>query len=292
MAEKKKKTKLGVAFGILFGILTLYSLLFLIMLLWGLMVSFKTRSGFFISPFGWPKPFTFENYVRAFETFKVPVEAGSGNRDVKLAEMLLYSLLYVGGATVIATLTPCITAYLVSKYKFRFNKIIYSTVIITMLIPIVGSMPSMLNLTTALKIHDTFWGIWMMKGGFTGMYFLIFYASYKSLSWEYAEAAFIDGAGHTKVLITLMIPLMSKTIFIIALMNGIGFWNDYMTSLVYLPSYPTVAYGLFLYSRSNLNTSTPSQVAGCMLLAIPTFIVFMLFKNKLMGNLTMGGLKG
>ena len=37
--------------------------------------------------------------------------------------------------------------------------------------------------------------------------------------------------------------------------------------------------------------SVPSKVAGCMVLAIPVFALFVAFNKTLMGNLTMGGLK-
>ena len=49
-----------------------------------------------------------------------------------------------------------------------------------------------------------------MKASFLGMYFLVFYGTFKSVSWEYAEAAIIDGAGHFRIMFNIMMPLIKK----------------------------------------------------------------------------------
>jgi ABC-type maltose transport system permease subunit len=73
--------------------------------------------------------------------------------------------------------------------------------------------------------------------------------------------------------------------------------------MIYLQNNPTAAYGLFIYSNgqgqaisfrgvSYSPSAVPVRVAGYMILIGPIFALFMIFKNKLMGNLTEGGLKG
>jgi len=62
---------------------------------------------------------------------------------------------------------------------------------------------------------------------------------------------------------------------------------------LYMPTYPTLAYGVwFLTFGSNQSlTKLPYRVAGAMTLALPILILFIFLKDKLMGNITMGGLK-
>ena len=84
--------------------------------------------------------------------------------------------------------------------------------IVVMLLPIVGSLASELQMLHTIGAYDNVVFLMFMKGGFLGTNFLIFYATFKGISWEYAEAAFIDGASHARVLFTIMIPLAMTTV--------------------------------------------------------------------------------
>ena len=74
----------------------------------------------------------------------------------------------------------------------------------------------------------------------------------------------------------------------------IGFWNDYQVPLLYMPSYPTVAYGMYnmANTRENNLSSVPMRMTGAMLMFIPIFTLFLIFQKRLLGNLTVGGIKG
>jgi len=276
----------------MFVILIIYTVSLALPILWGIINSLKSRSDFVSNIFGLPKKWMFDNYIHSFERFKVRIKTGLGTRDVFLAEMILNTLTYIAGSIIVSTFVPCIVGYLVARYRFRFNKLLHALVIFEMLVPIVGTTPSMLRLLHALGIYNTYFSIWLMKANFTGMSFLVYYGMFKLISREYSEAAFIDGASHTRVMFTIMFPLLKTIIGIFALMNFIHLWNEYQVPMLYIPAYPTVAFGLFIYSRSSLNSSVPDQLTGCMILIIPTLIAFLLFHDKMIGNLTMGGLKG
>ena len=91
-----------------------------------------------------------------------------------------------------------------------------------------------------------------------------------------------------------MLPLVSGTFLSVFLLNFIRYWNDYQGPMIYWASRPTVAYGLFY--KKNVPTGSfskePMQITGCMFLTIPIMVVFVIFQKKLIGNLTVGGIKG
>jgi ABC-type maltose transport system permease subunit len=60
-----------------------------------------------------------------------------------------------------------------------------------------------------------------------------------------------------------------------------------------MPTHPTLAYGVFQMSQSTDNTlsNDPARLASCMVLAIPILVLFIAFRNKIMGNVSMGGVK-
>lgn len=211
-------------------------------------------------------------------------------------KLLGETLLYAIGSTVITTASHAITAYIAARYgHHKIAAILYPIVIVTMLLPIVGNLPSEIEMMHKLLIYDEIWGLWLMKGGFLGTNFLIFYATFKSISWEYAEAAFVDGASHYRVLFQIMIPLAATSMGALALITFITYWNDWRVTLQYMPSHVVIAYALY-YLQEDTSTQEGFDVciklAGSMSVALPMLLLFIIFKNKLMGNLTIGGIKG
>ena len=136
--------------------------------------------------------------------------------------------------------------------------------------------------------------LWIMKANFLGIYFLVFHAEFKGIPKEYAEAAKIDGAGNFTILFRIMLPLVRNTIFVIMLIKFIEFWNDYQTPLVFLPSYPTLAYGVFTLATTSINkmSTVPMRMASAVMMLIPILVVFLIFQKKIMSNVSVGGIKG
>ena len=185
-------------------------------------------------------------------------------------------------------------SYASARYKYKIGKIIYAIVIITMSLPIVGSLPSAIQITKAFGLYDTYYGLLILQLGFRGIHFLIFYEVFRSIPKDYSEAAFIDGANNFKTMTRVMLPITRSTFFTIMLIKFVGLWNDYNITLEYMPNIKTLAYGLYEYSSSYAKeiSSVPMKLAGCLVLALPIVVIFLLFHDRIMGNYTQGGIKG
>lgn len=294
--NKIKKHVLRQIFPLIFFILLLiYAVSLLVPFLWTLMSSLKSRLDFRMDPFGLPTSIEWENYVKAFNGLYIQVTDGAGVRNVFMLEMFGYTLAYAVGATILSTLSHMVVAYICAKYtRFKITKVLYSIVIITMILPIVGSLPSEMQVVKALGLYNNILGAWIMKASFLGMHFLMFYATFKGISWEYAEAAFMDGASHARVMFQIMFPLAKTTIAGLMLLSFIGFWNDYNMSMIYMPDIPTIAYGLFRFqfSTGQETSSITIQLAGCTIVMFPIFVLFLCFRKQLIGNIAIGGIKG
>ena len=300
--SRKRKSSIKEPFNylalILFILLLLYSLSLLLPILWTLITSFKSpmEYDFDMNKTGWPENFTFENYVAAYRNFYVTVyhEDTGEYSYFYIYQLFGNSLLYSFLCALAATLTPCIVAYAVARFNFKFSKVIYSIVIITMALPIVGSLPSEIQMAKNLGIFDTFIGLFIMKANFLGIYFLVFYAQFKAIPMAYSEAAKIDGASPFRIMVQVILPLCLGTIGTVFLLCFIAYWNDYQIPMVYLPSHPVAAYGM--YEFQNVKTSeianTPSRLAGIFIMAAPIVVVFALLNKRLMVNLSVGGIKG
>ncbi len=272
-----------------------YAVSLLFPLLWSLMTSFKGYIDYLTNPFGWPKEFKFSNYLTVIEHFIAPASStDEPTRNVGISTMLFNSLWYALGTSFVSSVVSYLVAYVVSRFHFKFCGIIYIVVILQMIIPTVGTLASEIRIAQMLHIYNTVYGMLFMKSYVTGVYFLSFYAALKVIPKDYTEAAYLDGASNFQVMIKVMLPMVMgvfSTVFIISFIN---FWNDYQTPFVYMPSYPTLAYGLWHYCNGSYDYTTstvPMQLGGCMLMAVPLFILFILFHKKLLGNISVGGLK-
>lgn len=277
-------------------VLFLWCLVFIIMLVWALIQSFRTNMEFYLDPGGWPKKWNFSNYLVALENVHTPVKAaGGGTREVYLPEMLLNSLLYAVGAPFFAVLTAAMASYVVAKYnRFKWVAAIFAIVIFTTYVPLSSSLAANIKLLKTLHLYDTMVGMWIWSSGAFGSMFLLYYANFKGVSWTYAEAAFIDGASHFKVFTKIMLPLTSAIFGALFLTTFITIWNDYQTPMIYLPSYPTVSFAAWKiqYSTETAFAVVPIRLAGLVMVILPVLILFIVTKDKLMNSIAVGGIKG
>lgn len=281
---KKKKVKINYGMLVVSIIFGIYAFSLLIPLVWGLIMSFQTRLAYITDKVSFPWPMQFKNYITAF----TELQSSGNNMFVMIFNSLWYSL----GSPILGVFTTLMASYVCAKYKFVLNKVIYWIAIITMMIPISGSLPSALRISQLLGYYDSPLTLITAIGGL-GSNFVIGFAFFKGVDWAYAESAFIDGASHTRVFVQIMIPQAISPIIALVLMGFIGAWNDSTGPLIYLPSYPTLASGFYIYQiESGRMLNYPVYFAGLFIAALPIIALYIAFQDTLM-NLNMGGgLKG
>lgn len=277
-------------------ILSLYVLILFTLLYWAVITSLKSQDEFYNYKYQFPKEL-YLNFI-ALLNYSVRISVADGDAMVsgyvKIQQQFFNSLFYSVGCAFVKTLTTCIVAYCCTKFKNKFSKIVYNTVIVAMIIPIVGSLPAEVAMAQTFGFYDKVWGMWIMQMNFLGMYFLVFCSGFAAMPDAYSEAAKIDGANQYDILFRIALPFIRSLFGTIFLVNFITYWNDYQTPLVYMPTHPTLAYGILRLAQGADNelSTTPMRIAGPVMLMIPVLILFMIFQKKMLGNLNVGGIKG
>ena len=118
------------------------------------------------------------------------------------------------------------------------------------------------------------------------------YGIFKNISWSYAEAVFIDGGGHFTVFFKIMLPQALPAITVLLIDNAIDLWNESHTFIMYLPSTPTLATGMYYAKGEITRFGYPLYYAGLVMTIIPPVLVFIRFSDFMMRSLSIGGLKG
>ena len=216
------------------------------------------------------------------------------NKNTSFLYILWNSLFYAFGGSCIIALVPAVVGYVAAKYPYKFSSVLYGITLTVMILPIVGSDPSRIRLMQQLYLFDTMIGDFIVNFTFTNVYFLVFYAYYQGMSGTYAEAAEIDGASQLRTLISIILPLAVKMMGTVLLIFFINRWNSYNWQMIYMPNIWMIAqriYEITAGSTNEFNASVPVLMAAPMLVALPMIIIFVFLKDKIMGNISMGGLK-
>ena len=267
------------------------SLLFLVValsyiyiLVWAFIAGCKTHTEIVMNPFGLPETWHFEHYLEVFKTFEI-----NGN---KFFDMFLNSVWFSVMATLFLQFTSMTLAYACSKYKFRGSEFIYTLTLVVITLPIYGNAGAVYELYTRLGLIDSYAHVLTAASGINIM-FLYYMAFFKNLSWTYAEAAMMDGAGHFQIYFRVMMPQARAIFGALFLTSWITAWNSYEAHLVYLPNLPTLPVGIYQFNIEMMfRARLDILFAACIIIVIPALILFIAFNKTITSNVSVGGIKG
>ena len=280
--NRSKTERVFVIFTVI--ILALYAITLIYPFVWIFINSFKKANDFVKDIWGFPTSFFMKNWIDAFNLV-VP------NVNVDFKGMYLNTIFFVIVNVSVSLFFNAISAYVVAKYPFKIMKIIYSVALIFFVVPMFGSVATIYKFVNDVNLYDTYLGVIILSMQYFGVTFLFLYSFFRSLSWTYAEAAFIDGAGHFRVFISIMMPMSIPALGALGIMGVIGTWNDFFTVYMYAPSKATIGVGLHVLSL-NIRGEYPKLFAAMFISMVPIVVLFSVFQKTIMENVSFGGIKG
>ncbi len=279
-----------IVFGIALAAFVIYAIVMIFPFIWLFYTSLKSSYYYMEDSQNFrilalPQEWEWRNYIRAFTELEY--------EGTNLLGMFFHSVWYTAVVVIEGVFFSACTGYCLSKYEFKARNLIYFLAIFSMTIPVVGTLPASFKLSSEyLGIHDTpLQPILSCAGGF-GFNFLIMYAFYKNMPWSYAEAVFIDGGNDFIAFFKVMLPMAKAPMITLSIISAISCWNDYTSIILFMPSYPTVAAGLYHVKEELGERDKPVYYAALFLSMIPILTVFSIFSEQIMKNMSLGGLKG
>jgi len=228
-----------------------------------------------------PETISLENY-RALWT----------NRDGIYWQFFLNSV-YITSVTTCAVLVfTSMTGYGLAQYTFRGRNVLIIILLCTMMVPGTILLLPLFRMLTAMGLMDTYYGVILpvMVPSFAVFFFRQFCVG---LPRDFAEAARIDGAGETRIFTQIYVPMMSPAYGAMAILTGMGVWNDFLWPMVVLRTTTkfTIAPGLMM-SITPYENSFDVLFAGSVMAVLPIVILFLLNQRAFIDGLTVGGVKG
>ncbi|MBE5753418.1 MAG: carbohydrate ABC transporter permease [Clostridiales bacterium] len=290
----RRSGKAKIFYGFIFIIFSVYSLSLLAPLLMIFFSSFKdpltyNNELFAGTIYNLPEKWVFSNYTRAFTLMKVP----TSTHDADLLEMTWNTLWSSVGPAALATISVLATGYVCARYENFATKFLRSFALVLMILPVFGAQAASLKLFMKLGLYNNPLGMFVTAFAGFGMNFFIVMGFFKGISWEYAEAVFIDGGGHFTVFFKVMLPQATPMALVFFFSDFLMHYSSYESMLLYMPDYITIATGLY-YEQMLLPRlgETPVFFAALFMSAIPIAIYYAIFGKRLMTSMNIGGLKG
>ena len=154
------------------------------------------------------------------------------------------SLLYMGVGTTINLIMTTLLAFPLSRKKMPGRNLIMFAIVFTMFFS-GGLIPTFL-IVNRLRMVDTFWA--MVIPNAVSTFNLIIMRTYfqNSIPEELYESATLDGCGHFRYLLRIVLPLSKPIIAVLVLYYAVGHWNSYFNALIYLRSSSLISLQLAL----------------------------------------------
>lgn len=291
MKRVKSKSR-NIVFTVAFILMFLYLLYVVFFFVFAVICALKTNNDQYMLDkisrklFSFSGGFNVKNFFNAFD------DLGKIVPGYTFINMLWNSLWRTVTYSVLSIMSSAMVCYILVFYRSKLTGLIYVVGLFVSIMPVYGSQGSSYRLMYNLGFINNPANMVMNISLFAG-YFFYMYAFYKSLSWEYAEAARIDGAGHYTVFFRIMFPMALPSISALYIMMFISGWNSYESTLLYMNKYPNLSYGVYVFSESQKYVANmPGLFAGVLITLLPILILFVIFQNSIMERVHLGGLKG
>ena len=291
---KKSPLRVKIIYICFFVMFLMFALAYIYPMVWAIINSLKTDRQFAADSLSLPEQWRFQNYVSVFKDFKVAGTDIRGKDMYRYFDMLFNSLWILVVYVFVNVVSSALLAYSMARFRFPGRNFLYAVIIFANTIPIIGSGPARYKLAVFLNMINNPTTIWLMWASGFDFAFIVFYGYFKGVSASYSESAKIDGASNWTVLIKVILPQIIPCIVAIAITQAIGVWNNYSISMIYLPIYPNLAYGMYLFKDYYYLVKDPMPIyfATAVISSIPIIVLYACSQNLILTNMTTGGLKG
>ncbi|MCA5892296.1 carbohydrate ABC transporter permease [Isoptericola sp. NEAU-Y5] len=262
---------------IAFGLIMLYPLL------WMLASSFKPTDLIFREPGLIPTELDLGNYTDGWNALLHP-----------FGHYLMNSALVVLGC-VLGNLVSCsMAAYAFARLKFRGRGIWFAVMLMSIMLPIHVIIVPQYILFSSLEWINTFLPLIVPKLLATDAFFVFLMVQFfRGIPKELDEAARLDGCGHGRIFLQIMLPLSLPALATTAIFTFIWTWNDFFSQLIFLtrPDMYTVPLALRTFVDATSNSSWGPLFAMSIVSLIPVFLVFLFGQKYLVKGIATTGIK-
>ncbi|MCM3784682.1 sugar ABC transporter permease [Neobacillus mesonae] len=279
--KRKKRIKLTFSY----ILLVLIAIVCIYPALWIVMSSLKVGDSLYSETII-PKQFTLQHYKDLF----LP----QADKDIPFLQWYWNTLKIAVISMVLGTVIQVLTAYAMSRFRFKGRQTAMTVILILGMFPGFMSMIAVYVMLLQMNLLDSEWALILVytSGAALGMF--VAKGFFDTIPRALEESALLDGASHMRIFISIILPLSRPIITYISLMTFTGAWVDFIFARLILRSREnwTLAVGLYELVNSYTSTEFTLFAAGSVLVALPITLLYMFLQRFLVDGLTAGATKG
>ena len=277
MKDVKKTGPKQILIYVLFAVLLI---LFLVPFALVLLNSFKPNKEIILSPLALPKEINLQGYVKAFSS-------------MNYVQTFTNSLIITVLSIVFIILFAVMCAYFFARNNWKINKIIFSIMVTSMIIPFQTIMiPVVRNFSAVNAVDNIFMVVVFYVGEHISMAVFMFQGFIKGIPVELDEAATIDGCGQFQILFKIVFPLLKPIISTVAVLDILAIWNDFLLPYILLQSNRLKTLPLMTYSFFGQYSVDYSLVCSGLIMSIlPVIIIYIFLQKQIIEGVVAGAIK-
>ena len=258
-------------------LLVLLSLVCLFPVYWMVATSLRPENAIFETSL-WPSSMSLDNYVYALNA--IPILRMLGNT-------LLISVV----VTIIQLFTGLLAAYAFARWRFPFDKLVYTGVALTWLVPFQVVMIPNYLLVAKLGLLDSITAL-ILPHFASALAILLLAQAMRSFPKEVIEAARMDGARSWRILWEVMMPNLRGTIASLAILIFISTWNEYFWPLLLsrTAENSVVQIGIQMFMTAEGNQWGPLMAASTMA-SLPVLIIYVVLQRQVIQSFMKSGIR-
>jgi glucose/mannose transport system permease protein len=206
---------------------------------------------------------------------------------------MLNSLLLAIPAAIISSILGSLNGYVLAKWKFRGSDLLFTLILFGMFIPYQSILIPLTKMIETIGLGGSIQGLILVHVIYgIPITTLIFRNFYAAIPDELLEAAKVDGAGFLRVYTSILLPLSVSGFMVVLIWQFNSIWNDFLfaVTLTSPNNWPiTVALNNLAGSFS---VDWNVQMAGAMIAAAPTLIIFIVLGRYFVRGVLAGSVKG
>ena len=248
-------------------------------LYWMVVVAFSSRAELLGGTFHlWPQEITLDNVRRILDGF--PVATWFGN---SVAISVTVALITVA--------VNLLAGYAFAQLRFPASNLVFLLALATLMLPVQVIMVPLYRLVTDLGLYGSYWAVILPSaasafGIFLARQFIL------GIPRELVEAARIDGAGHLRIFLRIVLPMSKPLIAVLFFMSLLQSWNDFAWPLISLKENRlfTLPIGL-LYLQGQFGSDYGATMAFALVNVVPMVVVFLVFQRYFVQGFSRSGLR-
>ncbi len=202
------------------------------------------------------------------------------------------SVLLVAISIVINALLGSMTAYTLSRFNFRFKKVIMALFVVGMVIPVYVTEVARFPLLHTLGVYNTMWAPIIIYAATDLMQIYIFTQFVEKISDSLDESAMIDGCTYFGIFFRIIFPLLLPATATLAVIKAVDIMNDMYIPYLYMPSSKlrTMTTTLMDFSSSR-SGAWEVLSAAIIVVMLPTIIIYLVFQKFIFAGIVAGVVK-